>query len=346
MQRTLNGMKFCKLIGFLMMIFLCYGCGANSVNNELASESNSENNTELSSIMNEEDNLITQSEGSVAMGFQPAESYEYTFDGNEMEVPLYVGTSDNSEDVEVAALLFLNGEVQPYAYELNGNKSEEKLVHYFTLGTDETVNFTAYVTPISGNKGDVVGMQFATIFKSDYLPDIDGNTSFGNCGKINSTICIPVTMEADGVNETKSSDVEVVATDIPDEIMATIEGIFADGTDNPLDYMSELSIKTEDNTNLLYSENGKLHLTLQMYGGKEVRKKIAFFINNEPVNVLDSDYVEVTTTTDKMTVFEVDIDVSDYDEICSFYAVAATTGEDYIIQDDTLQSERCLLINK
>ena len=47
-----------------------------------------------------------------------------------------------------------------------------------------------------------------------------------------------------------------------------------------------------------------------------------------------------------MTVFDVCIDVSEYKELCSFYAVAATSGEDYLIQDDTTQSERCLLINK
>ena len=46
-----------------------------------------------------------------------------------------------------------------------------------------------------------------------------------------------------------------------------------------------------------------------------------------------------------MTVFDVCIDVSEYKELCSFYAVAATS-EDYLIQDDTTQSERCLLINK
>ena len=79
---------------------------------------------------------------------------------------------------------------------------------------------------------------------------------------------------------------------------------------------------------------------------KEVVKKITFFINNEPVKVDNCDYCEINTTTDKMTVFDVCIDVSEYKELCSFYAVAATSGEDYLIQDDTTQSERCLLINK
>ena len=101
-----------------------------------------------------------------------------------MNVPLYVGTMDNSENIEVAAMLFLNGEVQPYSYTLNGKVSEKQMVHYFTLGPNETINFTALVTPISGEKGDVIGMQFATVFKSDYLPEQDGNTSFGNCGKL------------------------------------------------------------------------------------------------------------------------------------------------------------------
>lgn len=52
------------------------------------------------------------------MGFKPSDNYEYTYSGDELEVSLYVGTNDNSEEVEVAAILFLNGEVQPYYYKL------------------------------------------------------------------------------------------------------------------------------------------------------------------------------------------------------------------------------------
>ena len=130
-----------------------------------------------------------------------------------------------------------------------------------------------------------------------------------------------------------------MVTDIPEEIMAMLDGIVTNDTDNPLDYSSYLEIKTENDRNCIYAENGKLNLTLQAYGGKEV-------VNNEPVKVGDADYVEIKTTSDKMTVFHVCIDVSKYDDICSFYAVAATNGEDYLIQDDITQSGMCLLVNK
>lgn len=59
------------------------------------------------------------------MGFKPSDNYEYTYSGDELEVSLYVGTNDNSEEVEVAAILFLNGEVQPYYYKLNDEVSEK-----------------------------------------------------------------------------------------------------------------------------------------------------------------------------------------------------------------------------
>ena len=112
------------------------------------------------------------------------------------------------------------------------------LIFKHALGPNETINFTALVTPISGEKGDVIGMQFATVFKSDYLPEQDGNTSFGNCGKINSTICIPVNMQASGINETKADIVKTTITDIPEETMAMLEGLVTNDTDNPLDYSS------------------------------------------------------------------------------------------------------------
>lgn len=338
-------MKHIRYIACVLIIcmFFCSGCSSNP---NTSVDLDTSNETDLSSILSDDDEILKKSEGTITMGFQPAEKYEYTYSGSDMEVPLYVGTMDNSEDVEVAAILFLNGEVQPYSYELNGKVSEKKMVHYFTLGPNEMIYFKALVSPISGEKGDVLGMQFATVFKADYLPTQDGNPSFGNCRKINSTICVPVNMQMDGSNETKADIIETNIADIPEEVMAMLEGLLTNDTDNPLDYSSYLDIKTEDDKNCLYAENGKLRLTIQAYGGKEVIRKITFFINNEPVKVDGYDYVEIKTTTDKMTVFDVCIDVSKYDKLCSFYAVAATAGEDYLIQDDTVQSERCILINE
>lgn len=340
-----KSVKHIRYIAYVLIIcmLLCSGCSSNL---NASADLDMSNDTDLSSILSADDEILKKSEGTITMGFQPAEKYEYTFSGSDMEVPLYVGTMDNSEDVQVAAIIFLNGEVQPYSYELNGKVSEKKMVHFFKLGPDEMINFKALVSPISGKKGEVLGMQFATVFKTDYLPQQGGNTSFGNCGKINSTICIPVKMQMAGSNETKADMVETNIVDIPEETMAMLEGLVTNDTDNPLDYSSYLDIKTEDEKNCLYSENGKLHLTIQLYGGKEVIRKVTFFVNNEPVKVDECDYVEIKTTTDKMTVLDVCIDVSKYDELCSFYAVAATSGEDYVIQDDTVQSERYLLINR
>lgn len=338
-------MRKIRCIACVMVLSMILGCG--SSNRDSTQVEDTSNDTELSSIINDDsDELLRKSEGTVRLGFQSADKYEYTYSGTEMEVPLYVGMEDNSEDVEVAAILFLNGEVQPYSYELNGELSAKQMVHFFTLGPDEMINFTAHVTPISGEKGNVVGMQFATVFRSDYLPESEGNTSFGNCGKISATVSIPVNMKVDGVNKSKADLIKTEVTDIPEEIMSWIEGFVVNDTDNPLDYMSAMTIETDEQSNCLYSKDGKLHLTLQMYGGKEIIHKITFFINNQPVKVGDYDYVETRTTTDKMTVFEVDIDVSECEEISSLYAVAITAGEDYQIQDDTIQTENYLLINR
>lgn len=325
----------------LMVVFLCCACGSQDDTAELEAKGG----TELSSILDENEELHEKSSATLMMGFRSAgEGYTYT--GEEMEVPFYIGVMDNTECVEVAAMLFLNGEVQPYSYEIDGVQSEEKSVHFFTLEPEETIDFKAHITPITGEEGDTLGLHFVTVFQSDYLPNPDGNTSFGNCGRVSSTTYVPVTMQVDSKNETKANVVETKITDIPEDVIAMYEGLITDGTDNPLDYATYLEIELEDGKNRLYSEDGKLHLTLQRYGGKEVTEKITFFINNEPVKVEDCDYVEIHTTSGKMTVFDVTLDVSEYEEVCSFYAIAVTSGEDYVIQDEIMQSERCLLINK
>ena len=107
---------------YVMVICMVFYSGCTS-NHNSSSDLNTDSDSELSSIISSDDELIKKSEGTIMMGFQPADKYEYTYSGSEMNVPLYVGTMDNSENIEVAAMLFLNGEVQPYSYTLNGKVS-------------------------------------------------------------------------------------------------------------------------------------------------------------------------------------------------------------------------------
>ncbi len=127
-------MKHIRYILSMILVGTILLCGCSSKKDSL-SDTGSQKDSELSSIISSDDELIKKSDGTVTMGFKPSDNYEYTYSGDELEVPLYVGTNDNSEEVEVAAILFLNGEVQPYYYKLNDEVSEKKLVHYFNLKT-------------------------------------------------------------------------------------------------------------------------------------------------------------------------------------------------------------------
>ena len=76
-----------------------------------------------------------------------------------------------------------------------------------------------------------------------------------------------------------------------------------------------------------------MNVTLNLYGGKQVTDKITLFIGNQPVQIEDGDYTVIHTQKDKMCQVKAQIDVKALKEPAVMYAVAMTSGDDYITQD-------------
>ena len=84
---------------------------------------------------------------------------------------------------------------------------------------------------------------------------------------------------------------------------------------------------------------------MRMFGGLNVEDKVTVFVNNKPVKINGGDYFTVKMQKGKMATITFDLDLSEYDEINSIYAIAMTSGKYYELQD-VYKTDSMLLVNR
>ncbi len=296
----------------------------------------------------EGDDAVSQSQGMIGYGFADGSPDEYTYNGEAVEIPYYIENMGEAgeENAEVGLLLFVDGEAQPFsAYEEEGKK-EEAVMQKFSIPPGKRVELTLSFFPVSGKKGETIGIIPATIWNPDFVPEGGENPVFGNSLKLGTNIPLEIKMEADGNKVHKGAQTDAKMIDIPEEILAAQEKFFGEGEYDSLDSSVGFTIEpTKEKTNLLTAENGRADITINLYGGKQVTDKITVFVNNEPIKIDGGDYVKVKTKKGKMWQIRFSLDISNYKDMNTIYAVAMTSGEDYKVSD-IYQSNILLLAKK
>ena len=322
----------------LLMGLLVSGCS-----------SRTEDDVDSSSVENkfEEENnvgdVIKESQGAISYGFLDERTDVYTYDGSEVEIPYYMENlgEESEADAKVGLMLFVNGNIQDFHIAGGQPKPIEKVV----LKPGERKEFTMCFKPVSGKKGEKIGVIPVTIWNPDSLPKED-NPIWGNNQELGANVPLEIDMKEDGENKLVGTEEGVSASDIPEEVLEEYKSTYVGDVYDSLDASVNFKIDTgEDGKAVLYAKNGKVDLRLHLFGGKNVRDRITVFINNNPVKIGDKDYIEVNTKKGKMLTVDVKIDVSEYDRNNSLYAIAMTTGADYKV-DDVYKTKSMLLINE
>ena len=284
----------------------------------------------------EGDDAVSQSSGMIGYGFADGSPDEYTYNGEAVEIPYYIENMGEAgeENAEVGLLLFVDGEAQPFSVYEKEEKTEEAVMQKFSIPPGERMELTLSFFPVSGKKGETIGIIPATIWNPDFVPESGENPVFGNCLKLGANIPLTIQMEADGNKAHKGAQTDTEMMDIPEEILAENEIFFGEGEYDSLDSSVGFTIEpTKEKTNLLTAENGRADITMNLYGGKQVTDKITVFVNNEPVKIDGGDYVKVKTKKGRMWQIRFSLDVSNYKDMNTIYAVAMTSGEDYKVSD-------------
>lgn len=319
-----------KYIFFLVLAFLLSGCG----NNE-KSVSSDKNNDELIDVFSTEDSLSSQSTGAIGFGFLDQEVNEYTYNGKDVVIRYYMENlgEANEDAAETGLMLFVDGECQPYKINLNGKESDTKTMQKFEIQPGERMEFEMIFTPVSGKKGEKVGIIPAVIWSPNFMPENSEIARFGNCYHLNTNIPLTINMKQDGLNDTTQSSAKCDIVDIPQSVLDQYDGMEGMDTYDILDSSVNFEIELPDDKNKLLIREDKLEVTLNLYGGKQVTDKITLFIDNQPISIDEGDFVQIKTQKGKMCQIKATIDVSSINKNSVLYGVAMTSGNDYTVQD-------------
>ena len=330
----------------LILITLVTGCGTgNKSEQDLESQTTIENRFE-ENTENETNNkeVIKESSGQFSSGYLDVNKDVYEYNGREVEIPFYLENLGNKNEgaATIGLLLFVDGNVQDYKIKENG---QTKVMQKITLKPKERKEFKLIFKPVSGKKGEKVGVIPATIWNPDYLPE-EKRPIWGNNQELGAIIPLEINMKCDGTNQLKGTKKNVKVSDIPEDILNDYKNMQVSDVYDALDTSVNFTMEASDKEkSILYGKDDKVPITLKLYGGENVKEKITVFINNKPVKVDKKDYVEVKTEKGKMVTVTANIDLSGYDRINSIYAVVMTSGKDYKVQD-IYKTDSLLLINK
>ena len=326
----------------LVMTILITGCVNNKKDNSLEKNTKIENKFEENEKNNKD--VVEKSSGQIAFGYLDADKEIYEYNGNDVKIPFYLENQGekNEENANIGVMLFVDGNVQDYHIEEN---EEAKVMEKIVLKPKERKEFELIFKPVSGKKGEKVGVIPVTIWNPDSLPE-EKNPIWGNNQQLGANIPLEIYMKKDGINKLQSTSKNVEVTDIPEDILEEYKETYVndvyDSLDASVNFIMESGVKDKQ---LLYAKRGKVPVKLKIYGGKNVNEKITVFVNNNPVKIDGKDYIKVNTQKGKMITIKTNLDLKGYDRLNSIYAIVMTSGKDYKKQD-VYKTDSLLLINE
>lgn len=289
-----------------------------------------------------------------AFSFGPISDHDerdiYEYSGEDIRIPFQVSGMDKKGNSDFGLLVFLDGVSQPYKIEeSNGTSSKEQVMHKFYLEGEESKQFEIVFTPVIGEKGGTVPINFSTIFQPDYIPENEDATNYGVYHDLNATLPQEVHFKETPPNSAKlsaysQSDIQ----DIPEEIKSQNDISSIDSSSDIFDEMTVVELLPEnENDEIISAKNGKLKMKFRMYGGPEVTYRTTIFVNHIPVQILDSEYIETSLQKGKMNTIALELDTSAYEKINSIYAISVVSGKGYLTNAySPLKTKSLLLLNQ
>lgn len=322
-----------NIVCIFLFIYLCTiisGCSnSTNVNNdfEIANTSSADTNPFLNDSGNT--NIGAFSFGVVTNNY---EKQVYEYNGKEIHIPFKVAGMDEKVRSEFGLMVFVDGLSQPYKIvKKDGAVVKEQYMQKFNLANNETQEFDIVFNPVTGKKGDRVGVVFSTVLKPDFIPESEQRYNYGVYHSLNANVAQEIYFKTDTTgNKETQAYTQYNIGEIP-QIKTEIPGIVVNDGDKPLDdrLITELSAENK-NQDIYHTKDGKIKFELYIYGGTEATYRTVFFINHEPIKIMGSDYIETENKKGKMCTVKLEIDVSKYSKLNTLYAITTPSGKDYM----------------
>lgn len=336
-------MKRVFISAVIVVLLFVSGCGSLDVRN--SSESAALNPTEQA----EESGLDEGQSDEIKFGYS-TESEDmdvYLYNGETLNVPfqLEVGKATGHD---VGFLIFIGGVAQSYSVQYaDGSVSEEGVMQRFKLSEEGKQTFSFLINPSVGKKGDKLGIYVCGMIYPSFQPDDVEQPSYQYYGSLSQVVPQQVKFEADS----KNNGIQVMKAenglDLTDEIINSIKMFSSEETEEILkgNLYGQLYQNSESEP-LIESDNGKITLHLQLYGGVEGIYNTTIFINHEPVTIDGMDCIQSQMTANKMSVCEITLDISDYEYLNTIYAVTVPADDAYLDSYPAEKTNSRLLVNK
>lgn len=266
--------------------------------------------------------------------FGPSEAAEkhYIYDGNPIRIPFQIaGFSEAISDFGVFVLV--NGEPQAYTIEYeDGTILSESHMHKFKLKKDSVMPFVIEFSPKTGNSGETVGIQFATILTPDYRPDLSSlNANYGIFHSLSKTLPISLYFEKDA--QAVENMIKPSTFDVNDAYYSTlnVKGQYYNFTPGE---MTPVLYQVDGDPFIFKVHEDRLNFNLDVIGGQSgVNYRTTLFLNHKPIKIDGQDYIDVTAKEGIGSRVTLEIPTSDVAHLDTLYALTVPYGEDYKVSN-------------
>ena len=320
----------------LALVCLLAGCSAPQTTEQSSDESNN-----LDALFEgSADNEV----GGASFALRSPLDTVYAYHGEPLEVPFSISGTSAKMTTEIGVLLFVNGVAQPYSavYE-DGTKLEESYMQVFNLAYNQEENFNMVFQPVTGTAGETASIMAVTILKPSFVAEGPNNPRYGYYQQESATTSRRITFEVDAPGQnmtTANTDYEIV--DIPHDVLDTLA---AWGAMDNLDTTATLSLGV-DGDDYIQADGENAIVTVQLYGGPEADFNITLFVNHQPVQINDADYLSVRTVKNQMVEATFRIDTSELGKLNTIYAIAVTPEGENLEINNPVKTASVLLINE
>ncbi|GHU35414.1 hypothetical protein FACS1894105_04090 [Clostridia bacterium] len=342
-------MKIRLLIFLLLSTALLFsGCSKKNIDNGDSPEdifNTSHMSSENGGKADEDYNL-----GDYDYGYTIANRNEIAeYSGNDLICSFYYN-NHNDKKMEAGLIAVLDGIIQPFSVIKDGNLVCSNVTMYsIALTGNESVNFDVVFSPITGNKGDVLGLYFHSLMQPSFGPTNDKYPHYGVYHK--SAIAGPqkLRMNVDCRNQNAFSvSNDYTSHEITEELRASHKGL--EGDDSYLDNNTVLEIANNNDylpSGQRFIGQGTVSIFMRGFGGDTIMYRTAVFVDHKQIKLNGADYVEYTIEKGKASEFNFLIDLGINTRYSTFYTITTPVGQDYLKENAyPVKSQSTLLVNE
>ncbi len=241
----------------------------------------------------------------------------------------FVGTGS---DTEVGVMFFLDGVLQPHSASNDPDGALRPMTRVrFGAEDSEEVAFT--FLPVTGKKGDSLGLQMTSIFFPDFVPD-DPQGSFAVFHSPLSYIPLQLDMETDSTALNRSFALDCAEETIPDDVRE--RNTFPE---NPTgEFRSPRFDFFVDGDRFanepVYTDGKETHeFLLDGYGDLEADYRATFFLDNRPLEIAGGDNAIIHVPYGKMIRCKVPLTLPAVRPISPLTAALVPIGDSYLSEE-------------